>query len=380
MRRLFALVVFLVPSSLLTGCERSNEFVPPPPPTVTVAAPEARTVTTYKEFTGRLVPTDSVEIRARVRGYLNSMDFEPGHVVEKSALLFTIQPEQYEADLATAEADLAQKQADLALQEATLQRVQAAFDRDAATELEVLQQRAQRDGAAARVQSAEAAVAQATLNLSYTKITSPITGRVSRERVDVGNLVGASDATLLTTVVNDNPMYIYFNVSERDVIQLISNQGGRQATRRSPLPVLLTLADGTQYDTPGEIVSADNTVNPETGTLEVRASVENAQGILAPGMFVRVRVPNEPVDALLVSEIAFQRDLEGDYALVVDDSGKVARKNVTLGEVVGAERMVLSGLTTEDRVIVRGLQRSIPGRQVTAETTAPADTTTGDGT
>jgi multidrug efflux system membrane fusion protein len=249
----------------------------------------------------------------------------------------------------------------------TLDKAQAAYEKGAASEIEMAEKRAQLDAATAAVDAARAALENTEIDLSYTRIHAPISGRISRELVSVGNLVGAGDSTLLTTIVQDDPIYAYVNVSERDVLEVLS--GGRPAERRREqrIPVLLQTADGKIYEHDGEVDFADNRVDPTTGTLQVRATFPNPDGKLYPGLFVRVLAPRERGEQMLVPEVALLRDLAGAYVLVADDEDIVQRRDVQLGSRLETERIIASGLAPGDRVIVNGIQRAIPGNPVSPQ-------------
>ncbi len=348
----------------LGACDRaSNEFVAPPPPAVTVATPQVQEITRFLESPGRLEALESVEIRARVRGYLESVEFEPGLEVEQGDLLFTIERDQFEAELKSAQGRLAQSRAALTLMEATLERVQRAAAQDAASDLEVLEAEANQEAAAGSVVESEAMVREAELNLSYTQIETPVTGRVNRELVDAGNLVGANEATLLTTVLSYDPIHVYFNINERDLLQLVE-ENGRDSDRRDEVDVLLTLADGRDHDGIGRIDFVSNTVDPNTGTIELRAVFDNADNELFPGFFARVRVTRSTGQAMLVPPEIVGRDVAGSYVLVVNDENIVERRGVTTGPLVPEGRVIEAGLEATDRVIVNGWQRARPGAPV----------------
>jgi len=362
-------LVLLCVAWLVSGCDQQNEFIPPPPPTVTIASPVEETYTVTREFTGRTEATETVEIRARVQGFLEAVEFRDGDIVEAGDVLFRLEREPFEAALASAIAERDRAQASLDLAEAVLDRTELAAKSKAVSELEVLEKRAERDVAEANRKAAEAAVAQAELDLSYTVIHAPIGGRLSRRYVDVGNLVGAGESTLLTTLVADNPIFVYFNVDERRVLDFLRTRpaGGPTAGRRADPPrVTLFLADGVEYPSPGEITFAENVVNPDTGTVTVRATFENDEELLYPGLFARVSVPMDEKRGLLVPQVALQRDQAGWFVLAVDGEGVVYRRDVELGPRQGPRRVVLSGLAADDRVIVRGVQRARPGSRVNA--------------
>ncbi|MHC5002814.1 MAG: efflux RND transporter periplasmic adaptor subunit, partial [Planctomycetota bacterium] len=232
---------------------------------------------------------------------------------------------------------------------------------------------AQRDVKAAQLKSAEAALVQAQLDLDYTTIASPVSGRASRELVDAGNLVGAGENTLLTTIVVDDRLYAYFNVSERELLKYLQQRSTEeQRTRTRAIDVQLQLTDGSIYEHAGTVNYADNRVDPRTGTLQVRATVPNPTGRLFPGLFCRVLVPVQLGESLLVPELSIQRDIVGPYVLVVDNENIVQRIDVELGPIIGRRRVVTSGLQGDERIVVNGLQRARPGAAVDPETAAPS--------
>jgi RND family efflux transporter MFP subunit len=372
--------VFIVAglAAALSGCNEPNTFMPPPPPTVTVAQPVVETVTTFVEFTGRTEAPEFVEVRARVPGYLDRVAFAAGSKVEEGQLLFEIEPEAYETALAAARARHDSARARLSLAEATLGRTQEAADRGAATSLEVATREAERDEARAAVDEAAAAVAGAELDLSYTKVVSPIAGRASRELVTEGNLVGAGEATLLTTVVIDDPLHVYFDIDERAVLAFLKERPRADRAVTQTVPAFLTLLSGEAYEEEGVIDYVDNIVNESTGTLRARASFPNPAGRLFPGMFVRVRIPEQAAEATLVPQVAVQRDLQGPYLLVVNASDIVERRNVTTGKAVGERIIITGGVEPDARVIVAGVQRAREGAAVDP-TAAPATPPTAEG-
>lgn len=366
MNRIFTGLFFLtLPLWIGAGCSQ-NTFVPPPPPAVTVQSPVQRDVTVFDGFPGRIEAVDSVEVRARVSGYLRAVHFKDGGFVEKGQPLFTIEPEMYESALQAAEAALAQAQAADQLAGAAYERKLQASKTGAVSELDLLTAEAEKNSAEAAVQAAEADVAAMKLDLSYTEVTSPVSGRIGRRRVSVGNLVGGGEATLLTTVVVQDPLHVYFNIDERIALRLFDLDSKHDQPDRKVDEVFLELADGQRYDQPARPEYFDPTFDPETGTLAVRAVLVNPGEKIMPGMYARVLVPIEVKNATLVPELAIQRDLAGPYLLVVDDEGMVNSAYVELGTQVEKERIILDGVLPEERIIVNGLQRARPGIKVNA--------------
>lgn len=374
---LFGLITSLF---LSLGCSPKNEFKAPPPPEVTTQRPTQETVTVHHSFPGRLQAHDHVKIRARVKGFLKSVDFVDGQRVEKGALLFTIEPEEYEAAVQSANASKAQAQAGLKLAEATLKRNEDAFKTKAVSELDVLTAESNKQSAEAKVQSAQAALNKAELDLSYTKIYAPFTGRIGRRMFSAGSLVGSGESTLLTTLVREAPMDVYFNVDERFTLpHLQSGRRGTGETSATPpdFPaVQLELADGSIHSEDGTINYIDNEFDPETGTAQARARFDNAEVKLLPGLYGRILVPKKIKDALLVPDLAVQQDMAGAFVLTVNDEDKVESIYMLKGPLIGTRRVVLKDptkdreLTTKDRVIINGIQRARPGISVTAKEAA----------
>ena len=275
------------------GCDKkANQFVPPPPPSVTVARPAERSVTDYAEFTGTTQAVESVEIRARVEGFLQSIHFEAGAVVRKGDLLFVIDPKPFQAALAEAEANLKMAETDLKLAEDKLRRNQSLFARRAISNLELIESQSERDRDAAAIEVAKAQVRKARLNLQYTEVRAPIDGRAGRNLVDVGNLVGAGEPTLLTTVVKYDPMYVYFSVSERD---LLAYQKKRETSKSSEDTDTfeMGLADDSGYPHAGRLDFLENQLDPDTGTILVRGAQAIGFALILtdgkPRMLLRVK-------------------------------------------------------------------------------------------
>lgn len=355
---------------ILTGCEAP---APPPPtaPEVVVEAPVQRDVTIHQDFTGNTDAIESVEIRARVQGYLESFHFQPSSLVEKGDLLFVIEREPYVAARDQAEADVEASIAYLARAESDLDRLEQAVRTNAVSQQEVTRATAERNQARAALDAARARLKTAEINLGYTRIRSPIRGLVSRQLVDPGNLVGGAEATLLARVFNIDPIYVYFEVNEQLVAGLLERQAGmagrreleRDPSKRTQVAVSL---DGVDRVFEGYLDYIDPAADTATGTLQVRAVLPNEEGRLLPGFFVRIRVPGKELPgALLVPETALSTDLGGRYVMVVDDEGLARKQYVDPGQLEEDNmRVVLEGLEPGARVITKGLQRARPGMPV----------------
>lgn len=363
----FYLLLALIGLTMLTtGCrEKKNTYVPPPPVSVTVSRPLMQAVTNNAEFTGTTEAQQSVEIRPRVEGYLEKILFTPSSYVKKGDLLFVIDPRPYEAKLKEAQAGLLVRKAELELARTTLTRKQNAFKDRAVSEVDVIEAQAKQKQAEARLQSAKASVDTAQLNLSYTHITAPISGRIDRSLVDVGNLVGAGTPTLLATIVDDDPMYAYFSVSERDILYYQTHSESKSLSVKRSHKAYLGLANEADYQHEGIIDYLDNRLQTTSGTMQVRAVFPNTNHDLLPGLFARIQVPIAKIpNALLVPDLALGVDQQGDYLLVVDPKNTVERRSVTTGTLVKGMRVITKGISPDDRVIVKGLQKARAGAVV----------------
>ena len=370
-------LVALAASAALGGCG-GNAYAPPPPPEVTVAQPVEREVTTYLDLTGQTRAVESVEIRARVKGVLESMSFTPGSNVTQGDLLFVIEPDLYQARVDQAQADLDSTQARLQAAEEQFAIAQAVFQQKAGSKTDMVQKQQARDEARAAIEQAKATLAVAQLDLSYTHIYAPIGGRIDRNFVDVGNLVGAEEPTLLASIVRQHPIYAYFQVSERDalVYRALSGHGEAGNENSERAPAYMALATDQGFPHAGLIDYASNKIDPSTGTFEARAVFSNADGTILPGLFVRLHLPVSRGAGLLVPDDALGIDQGGRYALVVGEDGTVQHRPVEVGALSDGMRMVQKGLTAEDWVVVNGVQRARPGTKVTPKRTElpPADT------
>ncbi len=357
----------------VAGCGEEKAFVAPPPPKVTVAEPQVQSVTHYAQYSGTTAAVESVELRARVEGYLQSIHFASGSNVRKGDLLFVIDPRPYQARFDEAQAQLAMRRAEMRLAEATLSRKENAFKDNAVSEVEVIAARAERAKAAAAIEAAQAARETARLQLSYTRIQAPISGRIGRHLVDVGNLVGAGDQTLLATLVSDEPVYVYFNINERDLLEYQQHELQQTPTNgNGRSKIFLGLATEEDYPRSGYIDYVDNRVDQETGTIQVRGVFPNSDRTLLPGLFARLRAPiSVQKEALVVPERAFGVDQQGFFLLVVNDQNQVEYRGVKVGSVSAGQRVVQKGLKAGERVIVNGLQRVRPGMTVDPHTVEP---------
>jgi RND family efflux transporter MFP subunit len=337
---------------------------------VEVSLPVEREVTDYADFTGRTAAVDSVEVRARVGGYLDKVNFKEGTLVNKGDVLFEIDPRTYEATHASAKAELERQKAQLTLDANLLRRAEALFGRGALSPEEHDRAVAQHSGSRAGLAAAEARVQQSELDLAFTKVTAPVSGRISRYNVTVGNLVQPGEqngGTMLTTIVSVDPMYAYFDVDEHtelDVRRLV-REGKAKSTRDVAVPVWLGLADEASYPHRGTINFTDNQVNPKTGTIKCRGVFPNKDEALSPGMFVRVRMPlGEPHRALLVVDRALETDQGQKILDVVNDKNEVVVRRVRVGSLHENLRVIEEGLKPGERVVVNGLQQIRPGAAV----------------
>lgn len=346
----------------------------PPPPTVTVAKPLVKELVEWKDFTGQFQAVESVDVRARVSGYLESINFTDGQVIKKGDLLFVIEPKPYELALETAKAQQAQAEAQLDLAKAQLERTAQLKQKDYATQETYDERLSQVNIATASRDAAIAAVDQAKLNLDYTRVTAPIPGRASLHELSVGNLViGGTTGTsaLLTTLVSLDPIHLFFNVSEADgmTYKRLVQKGEIPSARDNKVEVEGELIDESNWPLKGTIDFVDNQYDRSTGTIRVRAAFPNPNYFITPGQFGRVRVPMSQLHpALLVPDAAVVTDQSTKMLFTVMPDGIVAPKPVELGPVVdGNLRIIHSGIDANDQVIVNGLLRARPGQKVTPE-------------
>jgi len=367
-----ARVVSLAALLLLVACSESpqKQAAAPPPPAVTVAKPVKRVVIDQDEYVGRFAAVDSVEIRARVSGYLDRIDFTDGQIVKKGDLLFTIDRRPFQTTLDQAKANLAQAHANLAFAESDLARG-AQLVRERTITEQTFDQRTQvKRVAEAAVQAQEAAVRQASLDLEFTELRAPVDGRIGDRRVSPGNLVTggtAGNTSLLATIVSTDPIRFEFTFDEASYLRYERlAKGGRDVTSREGSVIVgLKLIDEEDFQHQGRMDFVDNVIDRSSGTIRGRAVFSNLDGVFTPGMFARVRVPGSPsYTALLVPDAAIGTEQTRKYVLVVDSDNVVRLKYLTLGQASGKLRVVKSGVQEDDRVIVNGLMRARPNQPV----------------
>jgi RND family efflux transporter MFP subunit len=359
----------LLPCPVITGCGRSQAQqgpAPPPPPEVQVSLPETREVTDYEDFPGRMEAVNDVTVRARVTGYLEKVHFTEGADVKKGDVLFEIDPRPYKAELARAEGNVLQSQGRLKRLEADYQRATTLIPRGAMGREDFDRVVGDRNEASGALEVAKANRDMAQLNLAWTQVQAPLSGRISRRFVDPGNLVKADD-TALTTIVSLDPIYASFDLDERSMLraQRLIREGKIQWSPDVGLPVMLGLADEDTFPRQGTINFADNRVEPDTGTWRLRALFPNPDHMLAPGLFVRIRLPiGQPYKAVLIAEEALGTDQGQKFVYVVDDANRVSYRRVKVGRLHGGQRVITEGLSATDKVIVSGLQRIRQGIEV----------------
>jgi RND family efflux transporter MFP subunit len=353
---------------VLPGCKERPKDQPPPPPKVTVAQPVHRVVTDTLELTGNTQAIYTVQLVARIAGYLDKVLFQDGQVVKKGQPLFIIQQNTYEASLRQADAQILLQQAQLEFAQKQLERFSNLLPNNAASQTDVDNWRYQRDSARANLDSARAQRELAQLNLDYTTVTAPFDGRIDRRLQDPGNLVGSGGSTPLAQISQIDPIYLYFNISDLDLARLLkSTQGVPGTTAAKKWPIFAGLPNEDGYPHQGHLDFAAISLTSTTGTLLVRGIFPNPDGKMLPGLYARVRVPLEQKGAFLVPDAVIGHDQQGAYVLVVNDKNVVERKSVTTGPALDGLRAIGEGLEGKEWVIVNGLPKAAPGRQVSPE-------------
>lgn len=360
----------------LSACdrgERGNTYAPPPPPEVIVANPAQREVVSYLTYTGVVEASETVELRARVSGFLESINFKPGQRVKKGELLFVIDKRAYIAAVEQAAAAVASQEAALEGAENDSRLARQLAEQRAGPEIDAIIKTARRDSVKADLAMAQANLSQARLNLEYCDVVSPIDGRISKNLIDVGNLVGRDSPTLLATIVQATPAFVSVDVSEADVLR-IRRERERTGIAKTVEPgqvapgvwrtVELALNDDPTFPVKGRIDYVEPQVNIQTGTLRVRTRFDNAEEWLLPGLFAKLRFPMSTQQAMLVPDAALLSDQQGRFAMVVNEKDEVEPRRVKIGVLDGSDRVVEEGLKPEDRVIVLGLLKARPGSKV----------------
>ena len=372
MIRVLLLYAGILATQLLTGCDNKPAASSGPGlPAVTVSRPVQQKITEWDEYTGRFVAVKTVEIRARVSGFIDSIHFKDGQIVKQGDLLFIIDPRPYRLAVEQATADRDRARAKLAIATSDVERATPLVRSQTVTEREFDTRKSTQEDASAAVMSADAALKQAQLNLEWTEVRAPIAGRISDRRVDAGNLIvgGQSGATPLTSIVSIDPIHFVFDGSEADFIHYLrlAAAGERPSSRDVQNPVAVRLADESDYKHLGRMDFVDNVVNAKTGTIRGRAIFDNKDGLLTPGFFGRVRLFGGEHDALLLPDSAIASDQSNKIVFTVAADDTVGVKRVELGPLVHGLRVIRSGLNAGDRVVIEGLARARPGQKVKAE-------------
>ena len=338
----------------------------PPPPKVDVAVPVTREVTAYEYFTGRTEAKRSIDLRSRVTGYLDKVMFKEGDDVKENDPLFEIDPRPYKAEMDRTEAVLAQSEAHLKRVTTDYQRALSLYGKQSMSQADFDAAVGDFNEAGAAVRVAKAQVETARLNLGFTKISAPVTGRISRQMIDPGNLVLA-DNTILTTLVTLDPIYAYFDVDERTLLRIrrLIQQGRAQSARVTTVPVEMGTSDEDGYPHEGVITFADNRLDPNTGTLRVRGEFPNPNKLLSPFLFARLRVPvGKPHPAVLVADRALGTDQGQRFLFVINENSEVEYRPVKVGTAQGSLREIVEGVKPGESVVVNGLQRIRKGMKV----------------
>lgn len=360
-------MICLILLAVLAACKEKAP-PPPPPPAVAVVQPIQRTVTDYLELTGNTQAVQTVQLVARVSGYLEKVLFQDGQIVKKGQLLFLIQQNTYQDTLRQNEAQILQQKAQLDYAGKQFMRYSNLLQEKATSQENVDNWRYQRDSAQANLKAAEAARDLSRLNLDYTEVVAPFDGRIDRRLVDPGNLVGSSQNTVLAEVNQIDPIYIYFTVSDLDLARLAKEAHwvpGKTDAQKWPVLAGLTSEEG--YPHQGRLDFASISLTSTTGTLLMRGIFPNPDGKILPGLYARVHVPVKKGPALLVPQEAIGFDQRGSYVLVVNEKNVVQRVGVKTGTQVDRLQVVGEGLTGKEWIVIKGVQKAIPGRQVTPE-------------
>jgi RND family efflux transporter MFP subunit len=352
----------------IPACSEKPKQAPPPPPTVTIVQPVQRVVTDYLELTGNTQAFKTVQLRARIAGYLEKVLFQDGQLVKEGQPLFLIQQDTYVANLKQAEADILTQKARLRRAQVELERYSRLLSQKAAAELDVDNWLYERDSAQAALLSSEARRDLAKLDLSYTQVTAPFDGRIDRRQRDPGNLVGSGETTVLAEINQINPIYIYFNISDSDLARLTGEAHWTPGRARSQAwPLHMGLTDEKGYPHKGSLDFASISFTSTSGTLLVRGVFSNPDGKILPGLYARVRMPLKAKTAFLIPQEAPGHDQRGTYVLIVNRENMVDRVGIRTGALADNLRVVEEGLSGKEWVVVKGVQKAIPGKKVAPE-------------
>lgn len=369
----------LLAAAALAGCKPENKFQPPPPPDISVGRPLQQQVEPYEVLTGNTVAFATVDLVARVKGFLTAIKYVDGAQVKKGDVLFQIEQTMYQANLKEAEAQVDSAKAELVQAEAEFTRQETLLRQNVSAQATYDKAKAKRDSDRANVENAEGNLIVAQTNLSYTTVLAPFDGIVSKHLISVGELVGDTSATKLATIVQLDPIYVEFNLSEQDVLRIRQTLHRRLTLEElQKIPLEIGLMDEEGFPHKGFFNYVAPELDPTTGTILVRGLFQNADRGLLPGFFVRIRVPNalSTAAALIIPNRVIAEDQAGKYVLVVNKDNVVEQKRVTTGQLlVGGLRIITSGLTADDRVVLTTNGRAIPGGKVVPKETkieAPA--------
>jgi membrane fusion protein, multidrug efflux system len=362
-----ALAVVLV----LSGCGRKNKYAPPPPAKVTVATPVQMPVTLYAEFTGNTAAVATVDLMARVQGFLTSINYRDGEIVPKGRILFEIEKDQYQAQVDLQKAQLVSAKAKQVNAEREYNRQNALGKNDFSSQRTVDDAKTNLDTANAQVAATEANLKLAETSLAYATVQAPFHGIVTRHLADANALVGSGGPSKLATILQSDPIYVYFNITERQLIQVrdeLVKEGKTLKQMREDsqeMPMEIALAADTAFQYKGKIDYMSPQVDASTGTLQLRGVLENKDAALVPGLFVRVRLPVDRIDdALLVNDTAVMSNQAGSYVMVVGKDNVAEQRQVTTGAVEGPLRVITKGLSPEDKVVIGSIQRAVAGNTV----------------
>lgn len=373
-RLLFLVLTVVTFAGASSGCRKPAAATASAPANVTVAKPVMKRLAEWDEFTGRLSAVASVEVRARVSGYLQSTHFTEGREVKQGDLLFVIDPRRYEVELARATAELNRAKAAFDLATAEAARAAKLLQTNAISVEESEVKAKSRVGTEAALAAAQAQVDQAKLDLEWCRVTAPISGRIGRKVVTEGNLItGGPNATLLTTIVQLDPIYCYFDVDERSALKYreLARTGKRESALYQPIRAQMGLANQNGFPHEGTVDFVDNEISPTTGSIKSRALFPNPGRLMSPGFFARVRIPGSgDYEAALIRDTAVGSDQGRPFVFVVGPDGKAVQRTITVGPLEQGLRIVREGLTAEDRVVINGLMAVRTGAVVNAEETA----------